>query len=266
MTAVARTFICLAAMITANYAINLTVVDPMDQVDITTSIHTKTDFCNALKKSNIEDFRIIYMVEESNEDNVNYFNTKLKEAEEKGIDLHTKQFVIKNNSDDSKSFLLCLQTVKSQLLKIDNLSKSQIDEIFAIHTEDDKKMIVIFEDATSGNFDYEARIMADEDEPVADHNPAQSEDQEINNEGDHSEEEHQEIDSSNHSDDKVGENKVTSNNAEQAKINLSPAGLMGVAIGFAFVLILVIYFNLLMQSGDFNPKFIKEKLPQGKEY
>lgn len=49
-------------------------------------------------------------------------------------------------------------------------------------------------------------------------------------------------------------------------INLGYSGFVGVLFMIVFFLILIVFFNLILQTGDFNYKFIKEKMPLGKEY
>ena len=49
-------------------------------------------------------------------------------------------------------------------------------------------------------------------------------------------------------------------------INLYPNGLFGVALIITFLLIVSITFVLILNTGDFNPKFVKERMPLGREY
>jgi hypothetical protein len=51
-----------------------------------------------------------------------------------------------------------------------------------------------------------------------------------------------------------------------AAINLGHTGFIGILFMIVFFLVLIIFFNLILQSGDFNYKFVKEKMPLGKEY
>lgn len=250
MTAVGRFYICLAAMIATSLATNLTVIDPMNQIDIGSRIHKKTDFCNMLKKDNINDFQLIYMVEGSNQENVTYFQDKLKNIQDKGADLHVKQYIINNSDIDDQSFLLCLKTIKIQQINIDVSTKAQIDEVLSNNTKNNTKTIVIFENAVN-KFSFEARIMSTEEdkEEHADHENDGHDGNPKNEDGD-----------------EAKKSKVGAEGADNVQINISPEGVMGIGLGVAFILILVVYFGLLMQSADFNPKFIKEKLPQGKEY
>lgn len=61
--------------------------------------------------------------------------------------------------------------------------------------------------------------------------------------------------------------KTKSNTTKGAKqINLGYSGLVGVLFMIVFFLILIVFFNLILQTGDFNYKFVKEKMPLGKEY
>ena len=49
-------------------------------------------------------------------------------------------------------------------------------------------------------------------------------------------------------------------------INLYPNGLFGVALIITFLLIVSITFVLILNTGNFNPKFVKERMPLGREY
>ncbi len=54
--------------------------------------------------------------------------------------------------------------------------------------------------------------------------------------------------------------------AATKQINLGPNGFYGVIFLIIFVLIVYIYLMMLHQTGEFNVKFVKEKMPFGKEY
>ena len=253
--------IALTALL-ANFLIaaNITVVDPNSIVQLDGVVHNKTDLCNALKLKDLSDITVVYAVEKVDESNIDFFNKKVKEAGDEGYDLHLKQFIVKSCNLDDKSFLLCLQTIESKKLSIIDSDKAKIGQIF---DPSPKNSIILFEDATSNNFVFEARVLAgehksaplnakananDKSDPVDPHDNVELSDEEKTGA------------------ETSGTAKATNDNGEQVNINISPEGVMGVGLGVAFVLILVVYFGLMMNSADFNPKFIKEKLPQGKEY
>lgn len=242
MTGVTIIYTLMAMLIGNGLTANLTILDPADQIQLDSSIHNKTDFCNSLKLKDLPDYELIYIVENTSDENVIYFQNKVKAMEAKGIDMHAKQFITKGCKLDNESFLLCLKTLKSPKVSIENSDKSEIDGLFA---KGEKNVIVLFEDATEGIFEYQARIMTVKEDVVANK---------------------QVKDASDASNTEIIGDKVGKLGEGDVKINISPEGVMGVGLGLAFVLILIAYFGLMIQSADFNPKFVKEKLPQGKEY
>lgn len=64
---------------------------------------------------------------------------------------------------------------------------------------------------------------------------------------------------------KVGE-KLALGDATKNNINLYPNGLFGVVLIVVFLLIVGMTFVLILNTGDFNPKFVKERMPLGREY
>ena len=49
-------------------------------------------------------------------------------------------------------------------------------------------------------------------------------------------------------------------------INLYPNGLFGVTLIIVFLLVVSLTFVMILNTGDFNPKFVKERMPLGREY
>lgn len=237
-------------------AANITVVDPNSIIQLDGVVHNKTDLCNALKLKDLSDISVTYVVEKVDESNIDFFNMKVKEASDDGFDLHLKQFIVKSCNMDDTSFLLCLKTIESKKLSIIDSDKAKIEQIF---DPSPKNSIILFEDATSNNFTFEARVLAEEDKDATlnAHTNAEAKSDPIDphNDIELSEEERA-----------AKDNAAKAAAADQVNINIRPEGVMGVGLAIAFILILIVYFGLMMNSADFNPKFIKEKLPQGKEY
>lgn len=260
MAGVIGTYVLLATLVAVHQTTNLIVVDPSNQIDMTADIHNKTDICNALKRKDLASLSFFYIVEKTSEESVSYFHKKLASMNREGTDLHVKQFIIKNSQMDTDSFALCLQTVKNSPVTISGASNSEIDEVLANNTSSNSNSIILFEDATSGSFEYRARIMSEKHDADQHDGNSHEDHVDVNQElfGNEDKEDDQEA----HPEDKPNISKEN----KQSKINLGPSGLMGVALAVTFILVLIIYFNLMLSSANFNPKFIKEKLPQGREY
>ena len=47
---------------------------------------------------------------------------------------------------------------------------------------------------------------------------------------------------------------------------LGPSGLLGVMIMVTLFLVCAVYFNMIVSIGEFNVKYVKERMPLGKEY
>lgn len=64
------------------------------------------------------------------------------------------------------------------------------------------------------------------------------------------------------------ETHTKSTDGKKKEINLSPNGLIGVLFIIVFFLVAFMYFGLIIQTGEFNPKIIAptDKMPLGKEY
>lgn len=63
----------------------------------------------------------------------------------------------------------------------------------------------------------------------------------------------------------VGDETVTGD-SKKNNINLYPNGLFGVGFIILFLLIVSMTFVMILNTGDFNPKFVKERMPLGREY
>ena len=264
MTAVGRILMCLAAMIASLMATDLSVIDPMNQLNIAEDINNKTEICNLLKQKKLSDYKIVYLLEGHDENNANYFKNKMISLEKKDIALNIKQFIISSSDVDNESFLLCLKTIKSQQMRISDSSKAEIDEILSELSADDKRIIIIFENAIS-NYLYNARIMASDDIVLKDNKDANpSNVKEILEHNEEQEPLKKAITNEEINKDTPNNNKTLG--ADENKINIHPQGLMGVSLSVVFILLLIVYYNLILQAGNFNDKFMKEKLPQGKEY
>lgn len=55
---------------------------------------------------------------------------------------------------------------------------------------------------------------------------------------------------------------------DEKSINLGPNGFLGVLFTIGFFLIVFLYFGMILQTGEFNPKVVSQndKMPLGKEY
>lgn len=143
---------------------NITVLDANNIVQLDSDVHNKTDLCNELKLRDLSTFDIVYVLESVNDDNVEYFNEKINEAEAQGNKLNVKQLILKSSDIDNESFSLCMDTLKVKSFSSIKSEKSNIEQIF------DNKLqntIVLFEDATANNFMMEARVLADKVEVPA---------------------------------------------------------------------------------------------------
>lgn len=64
---------------------------------------------------------------------------------------------------------------------------------------------------------------------------------------------------------KVGDENL-GEDSKKNNINLYPNGLFGIVLIVVFLLIVSMTFVLILNTGDFNPKFVKERMPLGREY
>ena len=64
---------------------------------------------------------------------------------------------------------------------------------------------------------------------------------------------------------KLGDETTTTDSTKN-NINLYPNGLFGVVLIIVFLLIVSMTFVMILNTGDFNPKFVKERMPLGREY
>lgn len=256
-----RVFAAIALLLGVSMCTNITLLDPSKIVQLDSTIRNKTDLCNELKSKRLSKLDVMYIVESNNEDNVAYFNKKVAEAQANDVQLNPMQFILQNSKQDDSSFLVCLQTLKSHKLSVFAYEQSKIEQIFAGSPHN---TIIMFEDATAANFMLAARVLAHKTGDVAVHanknvNGVDPTDPFKENSIDTEAEGYDAKDEDSH-------NVVQASAATVGKISIGPEGVMGIALALTFILVLIAYFSLMLQSADFNPKFIKEKLPQGKEY
>lgn len=64
------------------------------------------------------------------------------------------------------------------------------------------------------------------------------------------------------------QDKEKSTTQDGKSINLGPNGFLGVLFTIGFFLIVFLYFGMILQTGEFNPKVVSQndKMPLGKEY
>lgn len=58
----------------------------------------------------------------------------------------------------------------------------------------------------------------------------------------------------------------TKKSSGKKTINLGPQGLFGIVLIILLAITLLFYFSMIESTGDFNIKYVKEKMPLGKEY
>ena len=190
-------------------------------------LHTKTELCNTLKQKQTESVGVIFIRSAANTQDQILFNQEVKTGEEYGIEYKIKTYEVDSTDVDEQSFLLCIRSLKSAYLTIEPFSPDNLSEAFNKLNDSEESVLFIYEESDVEGHLFAARILSTEDDV---------------------------------------KDTPTKGTTEKNAINLRPSGLLGIGVIILFILVLLVFFNLLVNTADFNPRFVKEKMPLGKEY
>lgn len=252
MTNIAKTITLLTITTMVATAANLNLLHPNIDLALPDNLPTKTELCNHLKQINMEKISLIYIQSTPNPQNKDLFLKQVKEGEDCGVKYNKRDYLFDTQQLDEQSFLVCMKTLRSSSLKLESFSQDNLEAAFIGLNNSEEVVILIYDENDDNQFFFEERILASEtDKEIAvDGNGTNSEvDKDVNTEV---------AEDKNKKDKPVG--------AGKNKINIGPSGLLGVGVMVIFILVLFVFFNLLADTGDFNVKFVKEKMPLGKEY